>query len=60
MALDPLGNLAPDEEKTILRNGASLGMANSGDLIMLLNNEGQEVDRIEYSSTSDGVEIINE
>ncbi len=56
--LDTLGILQPQEEKTIYRNGQPMGMNNDGDIIFLINAKSKKVDKVSYSSTTDGIEIL--
>ncbi len=58
LPLDVLVDIAPDEEKTIQRNGASLAMANSGDVVMLVDADDNIVHQVEYTSTTSGEEIV--
>ena len=48
------GDIAPDQERTFVRNGTGMQLGNGGDLVMLINNDGDEVDQIEYASAGSG------
>lgn len=53
-SLAPQGDIAAGESKTIIRCGMPMSLNNSGDLIMLLNASGQEIDTYEYPAVSEG------
>lgn len=57
LSLSSITSLEPGQEKTILRNGASLAMANNGDKIGLYNNKGTLIDEVDYGTTTLGVKI---
>jgi len=56
-ALDSLGTLNPNEEKTIKRNGQEMALNNNGDTIDLLDPNGNVVHSVTYARAEEG-EII--
>jgi exonuclease III len=53
-ALSSLGNLAPGEEKAIRRNGQPMSLNNTNEVVRLLNNKGELMDRVSYFKTEEG------
>ena len=56
-SLDGLGNLQPDEEKTIKRMGQPMAMNNSGDTVDLIDDTGAVVQSVTYPRVTEG-EIV--
>lgn len=59
-ALDSLGTVAPNQDKTIKRLGQPMAMNNSGDTIELLNQSGTPVHKIAYGQVGEGEEVTSD
>ncbi len=52
-SLDSLGTLAAGEQRTMERDGQSMGMNNSGDTITLIDPQGNVVQSVRYGDVDD-------